>query len=85
MLDQAAEGGGGAAPQRETPRTPEHGCLAVKEHQQLWFGEGDLNPKLLAKILRVFAAQPVKNRRQPPRSVSAAHIRLGVGDEAVAR
>ena len=35
--------------------------------------EGDLNPKLLVKILKVFASPTPKNRHLPPRSVSSGH------------
>jgi hypothetical protein len=39
--------------------------------------EGDLDPTLLAKILRVFTGPTAKNRHLPPRSVSGGHIRVG--------
>jgi hypothetical protein len=38
---------------------------------------GDLNPKLLVKILRVFASPTAKNPHLPPRSVSGGHIHVG--------
>jgi hypothetical protein len=42
-----------------------------------------LNPKLLAKILRVFTSPTAKNRHQPPRSVSAGHIRVDVDADSL--
>jgi hypothetical protein len=41
-----------------------------------------LNPKLLAKILKVFASPAAKNRHLPPRTVSGGHILGGVDAEA---
>jgi hypothetical protein len=41
-----------------------------------------LNPKHLVKIMRVFAGPTAKNGHQPPRSVSAGHIHVGVDDDA---
>ena len=43
--------------------------------------EGDLNPKPLTKILKVFAGPTAKNRHLPPPTVSGRHIHVGVARE----
>ena len=43
--------------------------------------EGDLNPTLVVKFLRVFADRTAKNRHLPPPSVSGGHIRVAAGTD----
>jgi hypothetical protein len=56
-----------------SPRSSRPGRVALKCE------EGDLNPKLLAKILRLFAGPTAKNRHLPPRTVSGGHICVAPG------
>jgi len=42
-----------------------------------------LNPKLLVKILRVFAGPTAKNRHRSPRCVSGGHIHVGVAPDEI--
>jgi hypothetical protein len=42
---------------------------------------GDLNPKHLVEILRIFTGRTATNRHLPPPSVSGGHIRSSVGDK----
>src|SRR5262249_34188419 len=76
-------GGRGAGPpgptQREHPNAPR-----VADQSPLRTGvtvrvfeEGDLNPKLLVKFVKVFHGSTAKNRHLPPPSVSGGHIHAG--------
>jgi hypothetical protein len=57
--------------ERRLALTPErYGGSIVRE-------EGDLNPKLLVKFLKVFHGSTAKDRHLPPRSVSGGHILRG--------